>query len=125
MSRSSKRVSFRDAGILSITVRTPDQASFGIKICLPAWALPVEIVADGKRIKADSAGWVSVPVRSWKDGEQLSIDFHLGPRLIAGDYGNAGRAVLASGPFVLAYDQDRNGGLAADDSLAFIDVNPR
>ena len=115
---------FPRGGQAGITVRVAGTASFGIKIRLPAWALPAEITVDGKRIKADSAGWASLPVRSWKNGDQVSIDFHLGPRLIVGDNGNAGRTALAWGPFVLAYDQDRNGGIPADDALTFVDAQP-
>ncbi len=115
---------FPRRGHSNITVRTASDASFGIKIRLPAWAVPAEVVADGKPIKADSAGWATLPIRSWKNGEQLSIDFHLGATLIAGDHGNAGRAALAWGPFVLAYDHDRIGGIPADDALALVDAHP-
>ena len=114
---------FPRGGQSGITVRVARTASFGIKIRLPAWALPAEIVADGKRIKVDSAGWAYVPARSWKNGDRVSIDFHLGSRLIVGDHGNAGRAALAWGPFVLAYDQDCNGGEAADDAIALVDTH--
>ena len=113
---------FPRRGHSQLTVHTASDASFGIKIRLPAWAVPAEIVMGGQRIKADSAGWAYLPARSWKNGDRVSIDFHLGPRLIVGDHGNAGRAALAWGPFVLAYDQDSNGGIPADDALAFVDA---
>jgi DUF1680 family protein len=115
---------FPRRGHSQLTVRTANGASFGMKILLPDWAVPAEVVSEGKKSKADSAGWITLPMRSWKNGDQVSIDFHLGARLIAGDHGNAGRTALTWGPFVLAYDQDRNGGVPPDDSLAFVDKKP-
>jgi DUF1680 family protein len=130
MDFGGKRVVFEQVsefprrGHSEITVRSANETSFGITIRLPAWAAPAEATTGGKRIKAESAGWISLPARSWIDGDRISIDFHIGARLIIGKYGNAGRAALAWGPFVLAYDQDRNGGRTAGDALALVDARP-
>ena len=40
----------------------------------------------------------------WKDGDRVDLSYKLGPRIV-GHFGNAGRAALAWGPFVLAYDR--------------------
>ena len=84
-------------------------------------------------------GWATVPAREWKDGDRVSMAFSLGASVILGTHGNAGRAALQWGPFVLAYDEARNPGLpsaaavgltelakpaftlkAADDALEFV-----
>jgi DUF1680 family protein len=108
-----------------ISVHVADEASFGVKIRLPEWAVPAEVAIEGKWFKANAAGWVCLPVRSWKDRDRFSIDFHLGPRLMAGDHGNAGRSALGWGPFVLAFDQDRNPGMTTAEMLALAEAQPK
>jgi DUF1680 family protein len=115
---------FPRRGHSRLTLQTNKRTSFGIRIRIPAWALPAEVVTDGRTIKVDAAGWTTLPARRWKNGDRVSIDFHLGAKLIVGDHGNAGRAAIAWGPFVLVCDQDHNGGIAADDALAFVDARP-
>ena len=103
---------FPRTGHATITVRPAAASAFAIKIRVPVWATPAAVEAAGTKHKADSAGWLVLPSRTWNSGERIAVDFHLGARLIRGEYGNAGRAALAWGPFVLAFDQDRNPGLA-------------
>jgi DUF1680 family protein len=116
---------FPQYGQSRITMSMANDASFSVKVRLPAWALPADIEADGRRIKCDAAGWCQVPRRQWRDGERISVDFHIGPRRIAGDYGNAGKAALAWGPYVLAFDQSRNPDLADSATLGFLDAHPQ
>ena len=102
----------------------PLRLTFAVKIRLPAWAAPAEIRVAGVKQKADSAGWIVLPSRAWKSGDQITVDFHLGPRLIRGEYGNAGRAALAWGPFVLAFDQQNNPGLPPSKTLGLVESQP-
>ena len=124
MDLGGKRVTIEQAsefprrGRSLVAVYAANGASFGVKIRLPQWAVRAEVEIAGQRIKADLAGWFCLPVRSWKDGDHISVDFRLGPRLIDGDHGNAGLAALGWGPFVLAFDQDRNPDLPAAEKLA-------
>jgi hypothetical protein len=62
-------------------------------------------------------GWTRVPARAWRNGDRVGVRFKLEPQLVLGDHGNAGRAALAWGPFVLAYDERMNPGLSAPASL--------
>src|SRR5256885_12885688 len=48
--------------------------------------------------------------RSWKNGDMVSIHFNIPARLIEGEHTNAGKAALAWGPLVLAYDEAKNAG---------------
>ena len=92
----------------TITFRMDAAATFGVKLRVPGWAVPAEVQAAGVKYKADSAGWVVLPSRAWNSGDQIFVDSHLKPRLILGEYGNAGHAALAWGPFVLAFDYQSN-----------------
>jgi len=99
---------FPRGGHATITMRPAAAAAFAVKLRLPAWAAPAEVEAAGVKRKADSAGWIVLPSRVWNNGDQITVDFNLGPRLITGEYGNAGCVALAWGPFALAFDQDYN-----------------
>ena len=78
----------------------------------------------GQEYKTDSPGWVALPSRAWNDGDRIEVTFRLGPRLIRGDHGNAGRAALAWGPLVLALDQQDNPGLPPSKTLGLVDSQP-
>jgi DUF1680 family protein len=66
-----------------------------------------------------------VQAREWKDGDRVTLSYKLGPRLLTGHHGNAGRAALAWGPFVLAYDESRNPGLPPANELGLVQGEPK
>ena len=115
---------FPYGGCSEIKFRVDKAATFGIAIRVPVWALRAWALSSALETGGwqRKDGWLRLPPRSWDNGDEILFFFHISPKLIAGDHGNAGRAALAWGPFVLAYDQDRNGGLAADDSLALVNA---
>jgi hypothetical protein len=90
-----------------------------VKIRVPAWATPVTV----KSASAQS-GWVVLPAREWKNSDRIAVKFSLAPRLVTGEHGNAGRAALAWGPFVLACDQKQNPSLPAPTALGLIGSKP-
>ncbi|MCX6904168.1 MAG: glycoside hydrolase family 127 protein, partial [Verrucomicrobia bacterium] len=97
-----------------ITVQTRQPALVGLQVRVPAWAAPLRIRVSGQAVEARlENGWAVLPARTWKDGDSIQLSFSLGASVVAGDHGNAGRAALAWGPFVLAYDEARNPGLVS------------
>ena len=76
------------------------------------------------KYKTDAAGWVVVPSRVWIFGDQIKVMFHLGPKLILGEFGNAGHAALAWGPFVLAFDRDLNPSRPAARRVGLTESHP-
>jgi hypothetical protein len=68
---------------------------------------------------------IYVPAREWSDGATLTLTFPLIPRLIAGTFGNSGRAALAWGPFVLAFDQAQNPGLPPASQVGLLEVEDK
>ena len=105
---------FPQKGESVITVQTRQPASVGLKVRVPAWAAPLRIRVNGQAVEALlENGWAVLPARTWKDGDSIQLNFSLGASVVVGDHGNAGRAALAWGPFVLAYDEARNPGLVS------------
>ncbi len=102
-----------------LTLRLAKPATFAVKIRAPAWAAPLTM-----KSATVQSGWAMLPAREWKDGDRIAIKFNLAARLVAGECGNAGRAALTWGPFVLAYDQKLNPDLPAPGALGLLRVNP-
>ncbi len=115
---------FPKGGHATLTLRTAGAATFGLKVRIPGWAAPAVVKVAGVEHKIDSAGWIVLPAQVWNSGDRIDVAFHLGPKLILGQYGNAGRAALTWGPFVLAFDQERNQGLPPSSSLGLVDSQP-
>jgi hypothetical protein len=114
---------FPRRGGASLTLHMPRPATFAVRVRVPQWAAPLSLTVDGRKITACD-GWAEVPARSWKDGDGIAVSFNLAARLIAGEYGNKGRAALAWGPFILACDQKQNPGLPAPAALGLVDLKP-
>jgi hypothetical protein len=93
--------------------------TFAFKVRAPAWAGPMQMQINGKPAAASlHDGWLELAARAWKNEDRVRLTYTVGPRLIVGEHGNAGKAALAWGPFVLAYDQKRNAGLPAGSAVA-------
>lgn len=98
--------SFPYHGQSTLTVRMVKPAYFALKMRSPAWAAPLRIA--GAKLQG---GWAEVPARTWTDGDVLAVKFTMGSRFNTGEYTHAGRASLAWGPFVLAYESAANTSL--------------
>jgi hypothetical protein len=117
---------FPRSGSSTLSFRMDKPAVFGVRIRVPAWAAPLAMrEKGGVSLKADLRdGWAVLAPREWKDGDQIALKFNLSARLIPGEYGNAGLAALAWGPFVLAYDQNLNPGLPASRAIGVTEAQP-
>ena len=113
---------FPSAGKSILTVRTSGPARFAVKIRVPAWAAPLR-AGD----VSSAGGWLALPERDWRDGDQVTLAFNLSARVIRGEYTNHARLAYAWGPFILALDQTFNpefGGGAAPQFVRALDDQP-
>ncbi len=108
---------------LSLQMTGPVRA--GLRWRAPAWAGPLKMELNGQPLKASvQDGWATVSAREWKEGDRLTVRFGYSPRLVLGTQGNKGRAALAWGPFVLAYEENGNPGLPPSTSLSLVETEP-
>jgi DUF1680 family protein len=121
--RVEQQSAFPRGGSATLTLRMARPATFAVRVRVPQWAAPLSLAIDGQNITA-RGGWAELPARSWKDGDRIAVSFNLAARLVVGDYGNAGRAALAWGPFLLACDETRNPGLPAPAALGLVALDP-
>ena len=114
---------FPRSGESVLTLRLARPATFALRVRVPAWASPLILQAEGADLTSQG-GWATVPAREWKEGDRIAIGFTLGPRLVLGEHGNAGRAAAAWGPFVLACDQQQNRALPPLRTLGLVTSQP-
>ena len=94
---------FPYAGSSTLTVKTSGPVRFSLRIRVPEWASPLK-AGD----VSGSGGWLVLPEKEWRDGDQLALSFTLQGRLIPGEYTNYARVAYGWGPFILALDQELN-----------------
>lgn len=104
---------FPHRGQARLVLRMARPARFALQVRIPDWARPLAVPG-----ATEQDGWATLPRRTWKDGDSLPLRFALSARVHRGEYTQAGRAALAWGPFVLAWDQADNPGVPAQLSLA-------
>lgn len=114
---------FPHGGESMLKLRLAKPAKFAVRIRVPAWASPMAFGEKGAGLTSQ-AGWATLPAREWKDGDQISLKFALGARLVRGEHGNAGHVAAVWGPFVLAYDQQQNPGLPSARNVELVDSQP-
>jgi arylsulfatase A-like enzyme len=120
---------FPREGRSELTLRMERPARFALRVRIPEWATTFSAKVDDEWVarpeRSDGrGGWATLPARPWNDGDRIAIEFDLTARRIPGTHGNAGKAALAWGPFVLAYDESLNPGLPVPAALGLTDVSP-
>jgi uncharacterized protein len=114
---------FPRSGESLLTLRIAHPATFALRVRVPAWACQLVLRTEG--VSSTSQGhWATLPARTWKDGDRITLKFTLGARLVLGEHGNAGRAAVAWGPFVLACDQQHNTNLQSLRTLGLVESQP-
>ena len=102
-------------GRSTLTIKVSGPTRFILRIRVPAWAAPLR-AGDISSL----AGWLALPEREWRDGDQVTLVFNLSGRVIRGEYTNHARVAYAWGPFILALDQKLNPEFGGQDAPQFI-----
>jgi DUF1680 family protein len=105
---------FPREGKSQLTILLAQPARFALLVRVAPWAEKLALGVDGlPALTRVENGWAVVPARTWNDEARVELSFALRPRIIEGQHANAGKAALAWGPFVLAFDEARNPGCRA------------
>ena len=94
-----QRSGFPLTGQGQLTLQMARPARFALRVRVPSWAPDLRIA--GARAQG---GWLTLPARTWQDGDVVPLHCRLQGRTLPGEGRNAGRAALAYGPFVLAFE---------------------
>jgi DUF1680 family protein len=115
---------FPREGGLSVSVETGKPVAFALKVRQPAWAGGLGARSAGSLAVTIRDGWFEIPSRTWKAGDMVEFTYDLASRLVLGEHGNAGKAALAWGPFILAHESTANPGGDAAALLGFASPQP-
>lgn len=113
---------FPRKGSALITLALNKATMFPVRLRSPGWAGKIQVAVNGRPVSSAgaSAGWVEIPARKWKKGDQIAVVYELTVRVIQGDHANAGKAALAWGPFVLAFDAKLNPALPQTGAVGLV-----
>ncbi len=102
---------FPQDGSVRLTVDPSAAGPFTVKVRRPAWSTRTSILVNGEAIEPPTTpeGYAAVK-RIWKKGDTLEVRMTLGPKVVAGDHKNQGKAAVIYGPLVLAADEALLGG---------------
>jgi hypothetical protein len=120
--RLTVETGFPIEGSATLTVEAKRAVSFELKIRRPEWAGAPKAIGSEPLVTTDRDGWLVIPARAWLPGRSVQVSYAFGPRLIRGDHTNVGKAALAWGPYILAYDTAENPGLPAPALVGFADT---
>jgi uncharacterized protein len=105
------RTQFPLAGEATLEIESARPVRCAVRVRVPDWARPCSPSFTGGRdgqVQFHDDGY-SFTADDWTHAK-ATLKFNLGPRQIAGEHGNTGWDAFAWGPFVLAFDQQRNSG---------------
>jgi DUF1680 family protein len=132
----SQESTFPRSGESLLTLHMAKPAKFGLLIRVPRWVKVPPLVSEFKITINDepsfsagtSSGYAVLgprgQLREWKDSDRIRLSYKISARLVLGHFGDTGRAALAWGPFILAYDASMNVGLPPATTLGLLSDNP-
>lgn len=105
---------FPQAGGSRLRITLTHSARFGLKVRIPDWARPMKITGAVER-----DGWACIAPRTWRNGDEIAIEYTLDSKLTIGSGLLSGREWLNWGPFILAYESNANADLPPVDLLHY------
>lgn len=93
-------------GYSEVTVECRKKLPFALRVRIPAWAENAEIQVNGRPLGCVVAGEYAVIDRSWNNGDKVTVNFEMTPRLVMLDNHQA----IVRGPVTLARDSRFNDG---------------
>jgi hypothetical protein len=122
--RVEQKSGFPFKGGSEILIQASRPARFAVLVRAAPWMAETRLEVNGRKVTpVTQDGWHLIAPREWTGKERVRVEFELQPRLVMGDHGNFGKAVLEQGPIVFAYDTSMNPDLPAPSLVAFADAN--
>jgi len=96
-------------GRVRLTLHPAAPREFTVKLRIPDWCPDATLAVNDQAVAGPvRAGDYAAVRRAWRDGDVLTLQLPLAPRLLAGDHTNWNRVALAFGPLILAADDRLN-----------------
>jgi uncharacterized protein len=102
-------------------------AAFSLQLRIPRWCSQATAAVNGQPIAGPIAPGTFLAIqRTWKSGDQVSLDMSMPWRLVAGRKRQSGRAAVMRGPVVFCLNPAQNATLRSQDGadLGFLMIDP-
>jgi DUF1680 family protein len=122
--RVEQKSEFPFKGRSELVIHPSKSARFAVLVRAAPWMRETRLEVNGRKVTpVTQDGWALISPREWSGKERVRVEFDLEPRVVMGEHGNFGKAVLQHGPGVFAYDQALNPELPVPSLVAFADQN--
>jgi DUF1680 family protein len=109
---------YPSTGLVTMVIEPKETASFPLLLRIPSWCSKSSVSINGNPIaNAIKSGEFLKIERTWKSGDQVTLEMTMPWRFVAGRKAQAGRAAIMRGPLVYTLNPDK------ESSLANIDLN--
>jgi len=118
---------YPNSGTVRITLDPSAPAAFPLRLRIPAWTSGATVAVNGEPVKGDVVAGAFFDVRrTWKSGDQVTLDLPMRWRLVKGRQRQAGRVAVMRGPQVFCLNPAQNPDLAQLDGteLGYVALNP-
>lgn len=103
---------------VGITIATKKKTDFTLKLRIPAWSKATTVAVNGQNIEGVRSGTYFAITRTWQNGDSVSIDFDMNPRVVELTDCQA----ILWGPIALARDS-RFGDGFVDEAINITNTN--
>lgn len=111
-----QQTDYPNSGRVRIGLELNRSASFPLALRMPLWAKQAKVAVNGAAVDQKPQPGLFLRIeRAWKNGDEVSVDFDMPWRLVAGRQRQAGRAALMRGPVVYCLNPAQNAALAKQD----------
>jgi len=118
---------YPSAGRVKLYLDPSQPAAFPLQLRIPPWCEKATIAINGQLVdKPVVSGAFSTIERSWKAGDQVTLDLPMSWRVVAGRKQQAGRAAIMRGPQLFCLNPAQNESLKNRDAadLKFFMIDP-
>jgi DUF1680 family protein len=108
----TQRTDYPNSGNVDISIETSGPSSFSLNLRIPLWCRNAVISVNGKASGVlCTPGTFAVIERTWKTGDQVSLEMPMQWRLILGRQRQSGRVALMRGPQIFSLDPGQDESL--------------
>ena len=92
-------------GYIRLIITPDSQRQFALRLRIPCWSKKTVVKLNKEPIKDVTSGTYLVIERTWKQGDEVEIEFDMSPRFWVKEPESEKKASIYLGPILMAYDQ--------------------
>jgi hypothetical protein len=122
-----QETAYPSSGTVRIMLDPSETVAFPLRLRIPAWASGATAAVNGEPVRGALVPGTFFEIRrTWRAGDQVTLELPMRWRLVKGRQRQAGRVAVMRGPQVFCLNPAQNPGLAKRDGteLGYLALNP-